>query len=74
MCFLIAKKFDQEGCFAVEAIYGPELASLVDYLGVTTLERDVQVLTVSSKEGFKEYKPYHMITTMQEFITLVLEM
>ena len=74
MCYLIAKKFDQEGCFAVEANYGPELASLVDYLGVTTLERDVQVLTVSSKVGFKEYEPYHMITTLQEFITFVLEM
>lgn len=74
MCFLIAKKFDEPGCIAVETESGKELASLVSYLGKKTLEKNIQILTVSNPEIYGEYKPYHMLKTKNEFINKVLSM
>ena len=54
MCYLIAKKFKQHGCLSLQAKYGAELASLVDYLGRKMADTDVQILTVSSKEAYSE--------------------
>lgn len=34
MCYLIAKRFDEPGCFAVQAEGGKPLAQLVSYLGL----------------------------------------
>lgn len=73
MCYLIAKRFSQHGCLATQKEYGPELASLVDYLGRKKSGTDVQILTVSSKEAFTEYQPYEDCSEA-EFITKVLEM
>lgn len=59
MCYLIAKKFSDIGCLAVKAESGKALANLVTYLGLRTLHRDVQILTLSDPETYGEYKPYH---------------
>lgn len=72
MCYLIAKKFDDHGCLAVQTEYGSELASLVDYLGRKTLKSGIQILTVSSKEAYGEYAPYREVSSEKEFITEVL--
>ena len=74
MCYLIAKKFNSHGCLALASEYGPELASLVDYLGRKKANTDVQVLTVSSKEAFMEYAPYTDIASESVFVSMVLEM
>ena len=73
MCYLIAKKYSGHGCLAVQKEYGPELASLVDYLGRRKAGTDVQILTVSSKEAFGEYEPYTECSE-NEFIANVLAM
>lgn len=73
-CYLIAKKYDQRGCIAVKAQRGKELASLVSYLGLKKLNRDVQILTVTDMETFGEYKPYVIIDSESEFIQKVMEM
>lgn len=73
MCYLIAKKFSEQGCLSTQKEYGPELASLVDYLGRRKTGTDVQILTVSSKEAFTEYQPYTDCTET-EFIAKVLAM
>ena len=74
MCLLIAKKHDEHGCLAVKSEPSKALASLVSYLGLRTLERGVQILTLSDMETYGEYKPYTMVETEQEFIAKVLSM
>lgn len=74
MCYLIAKKFKQHGCLSLQAEYGAELASLVDYLGRKKSDTDVQILTVSSKEAYSEQAPYVDAQSGYEFITKVLAM
>ena len=71
-CYLVAKKVDERGCIAVQAEYGRELASLVDYLGRKTLKAGIEILTVSSKEVYGEYAPYKELSSEKEFICEVL--
>ncbi|NLL76369.1 MAG: hypothetical protein GX235_03865 [Clostridiales bacterium] len=74
MCYLIAKKFNEKGCIAVESKYGPALASLVSSLSRKMLDSDVQILTISSKEVFGEYAPFHILETEEQFVETVLQM
>lgn len=74
MCFLVAKKFNEKGCIAVEAERGKALASLVSYLGLRTLDKGIQILTVTDMDMFGEYKPYTIISSEKEFISQVLSM
>jgi len=74
MCYLIAKKFDQHGCIAIQTERGKALASLVDYLGRRTYKQGVQIVTLSSKEAYGEYAPYHELSSEQEFINEVFAM
>ncbi len=74
MCYLIAKKFDQPGCIAVEASRGKALAKTVTELGRLTSERGVQILTVSSMEAYGEYKPYVVLHSKDDFINQALNM
>lgn len=74
MCYLVAKKFSDEGCIAVQVESGKALASLVSYLGYKTLDKGVQILTVSDTETYGEYKPYSFVSSEKEFIVKVLEM
>lgn len=74
MCYLIAKKYNEHGCIAIEAKKGKELASLVNYLGRKTYKNGTQVLTVSSKEAYGEYAPYNMLKNEKDFIAAVLNM
>lgn len=74
MCYLIAKKFDKPGCFAVEAKRGPELAKLVSSLGKELAKKDIQILTVSNMEIYGEYKPYHILKSVKEFISQAMVM
>ena len=74
MCYLIAKKYKEEGCLAVKAERGKTLAALVTYLGLKTLDKGVQILTVSDMDMYGEYKPYNLIESEALFIQKVLNM
>ena len=74
MCYLIAKKFSEPGCLAVQTEAGKALASLVSYLGLKILDKNVQILTVSEPKAYREYKPYRMVSSEKEFISRVLDM
>lgn len=74
MCYLIAKKFTDPGCLAVQTEGGKALASLVSYLGLKTLDKGIQILTVSSPDVYGEYKPYRYVASEKEFISEVLDM
>ncbi len=74
MCFLIAKKYEEPGCLALRSEGGKALALLVSYLGLKTLDKGVQILTVSDIEIYGEYKPYRFVDTEKDFISEVLDM
>ena len=74
MCYLVAKKFSETGCLAVKAESGKALANLVSYLGLKTLDRGIQIFTVSDMEAYGEYKPYKLVKSEKEFISQVLDM
>ena len=74
MCYLLAKKFGERGCLAIEAERGKTLSALVSYLGRKTLDRGVQILTVSDMDTYGEYKPYNLIHDESDFISRVLAM
>lgn len=73
-CYLVAKKRGAAGSIAVEVKRDKTVAALVTYLGYKMLNKDVEILTVSSKTMYGEYGPYHMVETEVEFIQKVLEM
>lgn len=74
MCLLIAKKHDEHGCLAVKTEPSKALASLVSYLGLKTLEKGIQILTVSDMDMYGEYNPYTIVENEAEFIARVLKM
>ncbi len=74
MCYLIAKKFEEPGCIALQTESGKALAALVSYLGYKTLDKGVQILTVSDTETYGEYKPYRFLDSEKDFIATVLDM
>lgn len=73
--YLIAKKHYTPGCLAVKAeSSGKALAELVKYLGLKTLDKGVQILTISTPEVFGEYKPFKFVSSEKGFIEIVLNM
>ncbi|WP_252217517.1 MULTISPECIES: DUF6718 family protein [unclassified Clostridium] len=74
MCYLVAKKFDKEGSLVLEAEQGQRLASLAKYLTLTTLEHEVQIVTLNDLESYKEYFPYTLVNNEVEFISKVVNM
>lgn len=67
-------KLYEEGCLAVEAERGKTLAALVTYLGNKTLDKGIQILTVSDMEMYGEYKSYNLVKDEGLFIQKVLNM
>lgn len=74
MCYVVAKKFEQHGCYALNAKRDKTTAALISYLGKRTLEKGIQVLSVSDMDMFGEYKPYIVLKDEKEFIEKVLSM
>lgn len=73
-CMISAVRDNEEGCLAVEAERGKTLAALVTYLGRKTLDKGIQILTVSSMDMYGEYKPYNLVENESVFIQKVLSM
>lgn len=74
MCYLLAKKFNEEGSLVLKAEQGQRLASLSKYLTLTTLENGVQIVTLNDLESYKEYSPYTIVNNEVEFISKVVNM
>lgn len=47
MCYLIAKKFDDHGCIALQMNFGKDLKYLSDYLTSRTISKGIQIVTVN---------------------------
>ena len=55
MSYLTVKKFGRKGCLAYP--HSTELLGLISDLTLKYLKDDIQVVTVSSFEGYPEYEP-----------------
>ncbi len=74
MCYLIAKKFNDAGCLALQTEHGQHLANfkkrLIKAVGYDT----IQFVTISRPSAYGEYEPYHFLETEQEFEEAVKNM
>ena len=73
-CYLIARKAREQGCLAVRTKCSKALGNLVSYLGYRTMDKGIEILSVSDMDGYGEYRPYHLVDSEREFINLVLQM
>ncbi len=74
MCYLIAKKFNEHGCIALETDFGQDLKYLSDQLTSRTVGKNVQIVTINNISGYPEYKPYTIIDSEKEFVNRTLEL
>ena len=74
MCFLVAKKFNDVGCLALQTAHGQHLAEFKEKLLQAVGYDTVQLVTISRPSVYGEYEPYHFVETEQEFEEAVLHM
>ena len=67
MCFLIAKKFNDMGCLALQTSHGQHLVDFKKKL-ISEIGTDrIQLVTISRPSAYGEYEPYQFIDTEKEF-------
>lgn len=67
MCFLIAKKFNDIGCLALQTSHGQHLVDFKKKL-ISEIGTDkIQLVTISRPSAYGEYEPYRFIDTEKEF-------
>lgn len=67
MCFLIAKKFNDVGCLALQTSHGQRLVDFKRKI-ISEIGTDrIQLVTISRPSAYGEYEPYRFIDTEQEF-------
>ena len=74
MCYLIAKKFNDIGCLAIQMTHGRHLAEFKEKLMQAVGTDTIQLVTISRPSAYGEYEPYHFADTEQEFEKKVIEM
>ncbi len=74
MCYLIAKKFGDTGCVALQTSHGQHLADFKARLLQTVGYDKIQLVTISRPSAYGEYEPYHFLETEQEFEMAVKNM
>ena len=67
MCYLVAKKFNEVGCLALQTTHGQHLVELKRGLIQEIGTEKIQLVTISRPSAFGEYAPYHFVDTEQEF-------
>ena len=73
MCYLIAKKFNDIGCLALQTSHGQHLADFKRKLIAEIGTDKVQLVTISRPSAYGEYEPYHFVDT-EEFEKQVVNM
>lgn len=74
MCYLIAKKFNNVGCMALQMTHGQHLSEFKEKLVQMVGYNDIQLVTISRPSAYCEYEPYCFVETEQEFEEAVLNM
>lgn len=73
MCYLIAKRFKQSGCIALQTKAGIEMAEFADALQ-EKLGYDIQIITISRPTAYGEYEPYHFVHSYKDFEKLASQL
>lgn len=58
MCYLVAKKFDDIGCLALQTSHGQYLADFEEKLVKAVGYDRIQLVTISRPSAYGEYEPY----------------
>ena len=58
MCYLIAKKFGDTGCVALQTEHGQHLADFEEKLMQAVGYDKIQLVTISRPSAYGEYEPY----------------
>lgn len=74
MCYLVAKKFNDVGCLALQMAHGQHLAEFKEKLIQAVGYDTIQLVTISRPSAFGEYEPYRFVETEQEFEEAVINM
>lgn len=74
MCYLVAKKFENQGCIAVKARHGKALSKIVKQLNEKVSDKGIQLVTISRPSAYGEYEPYEMLRSIEEFESRVLKL
>lgn len=74
MCYLIAKKFNETGCLALQMTHGQHLADFKKRLMQAVGYDTIQLVTISCPSAYGEYEPYRFVDTEQEFEDMVIHM
>lgn len=74
MCYLIAKKFGDLGCVALQAEHGPHLVDFETKLMKSIGYDKIQLVVISRPSAYGEYEPYSFVDTEQEFENAVKNM
>lgn len=72
MCYLIAKKFDKNGCIAVKTKHGKALADFTEKLQRQIGQNGVQLVTISRPSAYGEYEPYEIMENKEKFQERIL--
>lgn len=74
LCFLVAKKYNESGCIAMQMQHGKHLSEFkADLLKTVGYDR-IQLITISRPSAYGEYEPYRFVDTEAEFKLLVEKM
>lgn len=74
MCYLVAKKFNDIGCLALQMAHGQHLAEFKEKLIQAVGYDTIQLVTISRPSAYGEYEPYRFVETEQEFEEAVTNM
>jgi hypothetical protein len=74
MAYLVAKKFDETGCIALQVKHGQYLAGFKKKLAKMVGYDCVQLITISQPSAYGEYEPYHFVESEQAFEQAVIQM
>lgn len=72
MCYLIAKKFDKNGCIALKTRHGKALADFTEKLQRQIGQNGVQLVTISRPSAYGEYEPYEIMENKEKFQERIL--
>ncbi len=67
MCYLVAKKFGDDGCLALQTDHGKHLADFEKKLLSKVDVEKIQLVVISRPSAYGEYAPYKFADTEQEF-------
>ena len=67
MCYLVAKKFGDLGCVALQTEHGQHLVDFESKLMESVGYDAIQLVVISRPSAYGEYEPYRFVETEAEF-------